>query len=167
MALSYSILAVSAIVFSIYYLKVPKDHTELGNLSSSITKGPFVQDFWPEHGFVDLAYGKTHYYFIGPKNGRKLIFVHGISSPPPTIASFLEKLASKGYRILCYDLYGRGYSDSPGTIYNDGLFISQLAMLIQKLGFENACILGYSLGGAITAGYGTLFLIEFLDSQKR
>jgi hypothetical protein len=94
-------IAVLSVIVAAYYFKVPGDHHDLGNLHQS-PKGPFPQDFWPEHGYVELAHGPTHYYLLGPKDGKKLVFVHGITSPPPTIATFLEKLAAKGYRVLCY-----------------------------------------------------------------
>jgi hypothetical protein len=95
-------IATVAVLGLAYYFTVPGDHEELGNLRHATKPGPFKEDFWPEHGYVDLGSGKTHYYLLGPADGQKLVFVHGITSPPPTISSFLERLASKGYRVLCY-----------------------------------------------------------------
>lgn len=46
-----------------------------------------------------------------------------------------------------YDLWGRGYSQAPPTVYNEALYTSQLAMLLQKVGWDNADIIGVSLGG--------------------
>ncbi|KAJ3306571.1 hypothetical protein HDV03_004700 [Kappamyces sp. JEL0829] len=118
---------------------------------------PFRADTWPEHGWVDLPFGLTHYYVFGPEDGQKLVFVHGMTSPAPTLKAFLDCLAAKGYRILAYDLYGRGYSASPGVVFDDGLLISQLATLLHKLAWGKTYIVGYSLGGAITTGYVTRY----------
>ncbi|KAI8897338.1 Alpha/Beta hydrolase protein [Globomyces pollinis-pini] len=153
---SYEIALTGSLLtmFGLYKYYLPSDTGNLGSLKDTkSTIVTFKEDHWPEHGYVDLPYGKTHYYFIGPKNGKRLVFVHGISTPAPCLPRLFDILASKGYRILCYDLYGRGYSDSPGTIYNNGLFIVQLANLLQYFDWKGATIIGYSLGGAVTAGF--------------
>lgn len=48
-----------------------------------------------------------------------------------------------------YDLWGRGYSQAPYTIYDEALYTSQLAMLLQKVGWENTDVIGVSLGGKV------------------
>lgn len=55
------------------------------------------------------------------------------------------------------ELYGRGYSDSPGVVYDDVLFVNQLVGLLLKLGWDKPSIIGYSLGGAIATGYISRF----------
>jgi hypothetical protein len=100
-----ALLTALAVAVGVYYTIVPGDDEELGTLKDSKVPGPFREDFWPEHGYFELSHGKTHYYLLGPKDGKKLVFVHGITSPPPTISCFLEKLAAKGYRLLCYGAF--------------------------------------------------------------
>jgi len=66
-------------------------------------------------------------------------------------------LANKGFRVLLYDLYGRGYSDCPPPPYVPKLYITQLALLMQKIGWTNADIVGLSMGGGITASFASTF----------
>jgi pimeloyl-ACP methyl ester carboxylesterase len=49
------------------------------------------------------------------------------------------------------------YSDSPGTVFNEGLFVSQLNDLLVAMNWGRTIIMGYSLGGAITSGYVSRF----------
>lgn len=54
-------------------------------------------------------------------------------------------LAAKGYRVLLYDLYGRGYSDAPQTTHDAALYVTQLALLMQHIRWEKANIVGVSM----------------------
>ncbi|KAI8897339.1 Alpha/Beta hydrolase protein [Globomyces pollinis-pini] len=142
------------LVYGAYKYYVPSEYGDLGSLrNSKATEVLFKENHWEEHGYVDLPHGTTHYYFLGPADGKRIVFVHGMVTPSPVISPFLDLLAERGYRILCFDLYGRGYSDSPGVIYDNGLFIAQLANLLQYFNWKNVTVMGYSLGGAIAAGY--------------
>ncbi|KAF8653442.1 hypothetical protein AX16_003917 [Volvariella volvacea WC 439] len=67
------------------------------------------------------------------------------------------QLASRGYRVLLYDLYGRGYSDAPQTKYDATLYATQLALLMQHLKWDKAFIAGVSMGGGITAAFTAFF----------
>jgi len=67
------------------------------------------------------------------------------------------ELASRGYRVLLYDLYGRGYSDAPQTTYDAYLYTTQLALLMQYIRWHKAMIVGYSMGGGIAAAFTTQF----------
>lgn len=55
--------------------------------------------------------------------------------------------ADNGHHVLVYDLWGRGYSQAPAANYDDSLYTSQLAMLLQKVGWEKTNVIGVSLGG--------------------
>lgn len=43
------------------------------------------------------------------------------------------------------DLYGRGYSDAPQTTYDSNLYITQLALLMQHVRWDNAHMVGVSM----------------------
>lgn len=43
------------------------------------------------------------------------------------------------------DLYGRGYSDAPSVTYDVNLYTTQLALLLQYIGWEKAHIVGFSM----------------------
>lgn len=43
------------------------------------------------------------------------------------------------------DLYGRGYSDAPQATYDTSLYVTQLALLMQYIGWDKANIVGVSM----------------------
>ncbi|KAI8924127.1 Alpha/Beta hydrolase protein [Entophlyctis helioformis] len=144
--------ATAAAVLYAYYKVVPSNTDLLGSLADvRAASPPYPEKFWPTSAYADLPFGKTHYFLLGPENGKKVVFIHGISCPGPCFPEFLNGLADKGYRVLVYDHYGRGYSESPGTHYSEQLYVAQLALLLQKIGWTKTSVVGYSLGGAIAA----------------
>jgi pimeloyl-ACP methyl ester carboxylesterase len=54
-------------------------------------------------------------------------------------------MASNGFRVLLYDLFGRGYSDSPSVKHNEHLYVAQLALLLRHVNWQSAALVGYSL----------------------
>ena len=61
------------------------------------------------HAFVDLPSGRTHYEAIGA--GPAVILIHGVSGPLQTWEKTATALVDAGYRVIRYDLFGRGFSD--------------------------------------------------------
>ncbi|KAI8924126.1 Alpha/Beta hydrolase protein [Entophlyctis helioformis] len=149
-----SCVATTAAVLYAYNKMVPARNVAMGNLADvTDASSPFKEDFWPSSAYVDLPFGKTHYYLLGPEDGKKVVFVHGITSPGSCYPSFINALVESGHRVLVYDHYGRGFSAAPGAIYSEQLYVAQLALLLHKLGWTKTSIIGYSLGGAITANF--------------
>ncbi|KAL2913245.1 hypothetical protein HK105_207247 [Polyrhizophydium stewartii] len=149
--------AAGTAVLLAYWMHVPSDHGELGNLADVSMESPYNEKFWETSAYADLPLGKTHYFLLGPPDGKKVVFVHGISCPGPCFPTFFNKLAERGYRVLVYDHYGRGYSSSPGMPHSQDLYVAQLALLLQKVGWTHFNIIGYSLGGAITAHFAAKY----------
>lgn len=103
--------------------------------------------------FVALADGVTHYELGGPENGKPVVLVHGFSTPYFIFDTTFNFLVKAGFRVLRYDLFGRGYSDRPHVDYNIQLFVRQLIQLLDALGFEQINLIGLSMGGPITAAF--------------
>jgi pimeloyl-ACP methyl ester carboxylesterase len=104
--------------------------------------------------FIELPDGITHYELGGPPSGQSVVLVHGFSVPyyiwDPTFAA----LTKNGFRVLRYDLYGRGYSDRPNTRYDANLFVRQLLHLLTALQFPTPVhLIGLSMGGPITVAF--------------
>ena len=114
--------------------------------------------------FTKLSDGVTHYQWHGPVKGPVLVMVHGLSTPSWVFDGLVPGLAHMGFRVLTYDLYGRGYSDRPRTPQTRHFFIRQLRELLedQKVG-EEFSLFGYSMGGAIA----TIFAAEEPDRVDR
>jgi pimeloyl-ACP methyl ester carboxylesterase len=101
--------------------------------------------------FVNLCDGITHYELGGPENGQVVVLIHGFSIPLQIWNPVFHSLAEAGFRVLRYDLYGRGFSDRPPKSYNQDLFDQQLLDLLKALAVEIPVdLIGLSMGGAIS-----------------
>ncbi|MBT3390074.1 MAG: alpha/beta hydrolase [Chloroflexi bacterium] len=104
--------------------------------------------------FVQLSAGFTHYELSGPADAPLVVLVHGFSVPYFIWQPTFEFLTQSGYRVLRYDLYGRGYSDRPRTCYDLDLFDRQLLELIDALELRTPFrLIGLSMGGVIAANF--------------
>ncbi len=104
--------------------------------------------------FAKLSQGVTHYQWLGPARGPVLVAVHGLTTPSPVWYAIAEKLSALGYRVLVYDLYGRGFSDAPRGVQDGDFFARQLMDLLEHQGLdEDVTLMGYSMGGSIVSHF--------------
>jgi len=104
--------------------------------------------------FISLLDGITHYQLDGPVDGPQVVLVHGFSVPYFIWDPTFEALVKAGYRVLRYDLFGRGYSDRPFVRNDQELFNRQLVDLLDALNLPTVdALLGLSMGGVITASF--------------
>ncbi len=104
--------------------------------------------------FAELSDGITHYRWIGPVRGPVAVCVHGLTTPSMVWQEIASDLAELGYRVLVYDLYGRGYSDRVRGSYGRDLFQRQLTELLAHEGVtDDITLIGYSMGGSIATGF--------------
>ena len=104
--------------------------------------------------FIVLPKGVTHYELSNPQAKKTVVFVHGFSVPGFIFDPTFEFLTQSGFRVLRYDLFGRGYSDRPRAHYNIDLFIKQLKDLLDALRLTSPVnLIGLSMGGPITATF--------------
>jgi pimeloyl-ACP methyl ester carboxylesterase len=83
-----------------------------------------------------------------------IVLVHGFSVPYFIWDPTFEALLKAGFRVLRYDLYGRGYSDRPFAPNELALFDRQLIELLDALSIDQIhAILGLSMGGVIAANF--------------
>ena len=107
-----------------------------------------------EGDFAELSQGVTHYQWIGPLRGPVAVCVHGLTTPSFVWRGLARGLAGWGYRVLIYDLYGRGCSDRPGGLQDRAFFLTQLDDLLAHEGIDDDITLfGYSMGGAIATAF--------------
>ncbi len=104
--------------------------------------------------FVQLFDGVTHYELGGPADGQPLVLVHGFSVPYFVWDPTFQALTEAGFRVLRYDLFGRGFSDRPGVDYDFDLFDRQLFELVETLEVGKPfALIGLSMGGPIIADF--------------
>jgi len=104
--------------------------------------------------FAKLSRGVTHYQWLGPARGPIIVCVHGLTTPSPVWYAIAEGLSALGFRVLLYDLYGRGFSDAPLGVQNGAFFAEQLNELLDHQEVtEDVTILGYSMGGSVSTAF--------------
>jgi pimeloyl-ACP methyl ester carboxylesterase len=104
--------------------------------------------------YLKLSAGVTHYELTGPAGGKVVVLVHGFSVPMFNWDPQVKALTGAGFRVLRYDLYGRGYSDRPKAQYDAVLFVTQLRDLLDALKItEPVSLVGLSLGGPVVAHF--------------
>jgi pimeloyl-ACP methyl ester carboxylesterase len=104
--------------------------------------------------FIHLSDGNTHYELAGPESGRVVVLIHGFSVPYYLWDQTFDPLVKAGFRVLRYDLYGRGFSDRPHVHYNAELYDRQLADLLTALHLQTpADLVGSSMGGPIAVTF--------------
>ena len=108
--------------------------------------------------FIDLKHGRIHYRYFGPQTAPLAVCVHGLTTPSFVFEALADGLVAKGYRVLVYDHYGRGFSDRPTAAQDREFFVSHLDELLNALGeHEKFLLIGYSMGGAVAAAYTAAF----------
>jgi pimeloyl-ACP methyl ester carboxylesterase len=104
--------------------------------------------------FARLSQGVTHYRWLGAARGPVAVCVHGLTTPSFVWEGLAQGLGKLGFRVLVYDLYGRGYSDSVPGPQDRAFFLRQLDDLLahEKLDGD-LTLIGYSMGGAIATAW--------------
>lgn len=104
--------------------------------------------------FLETPDGFVHYELEGPENGQPVVLVQGFSNPIFIYEPLSKRLQKEGYRVLRFDLFGRGLSDRPDTTYNPDLFDRQLSNLLNSLNIQKQIYLvGTSMGGVIVTNF--------------
>ncbi len=106
---------------------------------------------------VTLSEGKTYFELAGPETYARsavpVVLIHGFSVPSFIWESTFIGLVKAGFRVLRYDLYGRGYSDRPSGRYDLARFDRQAIDLITALDLPTPVdVVGLSMGGAVAVG---------------
>lgn len=104
--------------------------------------------------FLETPDGFVHYEWEGPENGQPVVLVQGFSNPIFIYEPLSKRLQEEGYRVLRFDLFGRGLSDRPDTTYNPDLFDRQLSNLLNSLNIQKKIyLIGTSMGGVIVTNF--------------
>ena len=115
---------------------------------------------YPSGGaFADLPGGKTWYQLAGPARGAPVVLIHGFSLPACVWDGTFEHLAGVGFRVLRYDLYGRGRSARPSDCsYGLDCYVEQLAALADAIPLRAPVgLVGLSMGGPIAAAFAARY----------
>ena len=106
--------------------------------------------------FIKLPTGNTHYQIAG--QGEAVVLVHGYATPYFIYDGIYSRLVDAGYKVLRYDLYGRGYSERVAADYSPEFFALQLKELTDALLPDESFVLaGTTVGGSICAAVSTMY----------
>ena len=133
------LLAALALPLIIEARRKPMDANARGDLPGSL---------------ATLPQGITYYQWFGPQRGPIVVCVHGLTTPSFVWQGLANAMGAMGYRVLVYDLFGRGYSDRISGPQDSGFFLQQLDDLLEDQDIRaDFTLLGYSMGGAIATAY--------------
>ena len=129
----------------------------------------------PPGQFLETKHGTTHYVLEGPPDGKLLILQHGLGGNLSVFDKIASKMASQNFRVLRYDLYDRGYSQTDPKRYPIGggiwsgsshpidftleVYVEQLREVLIQLELENQDMIhiGHSNGGVTGIGYASKY----------
>lgn len=104
--------------------------------------------------FVQLHDGITHYELSHPAADRTIILLSGATVPFYLWDPTRDALVGKGFRVLRYDYFGRGFSDRPKLRYDLATYDGQLTELLDTLDIRGPVdVAGISMGGVIAANF--------------
>jgi len=108
-----------------------------------------------EENFVQLSHGKVYYeYHNREEKGPLVVCMHGITWWSFCFRMLTEDLKQAGFRVILFDFYGRGLSNTPLVDYKPDLFVHQAIELLEKLEIKDKFfLLGLSMGGMIASHF--------------
>ncbi len=140
----FTLLALLVIVAVTPYLLGDMEPVSLDDEHRKAAPGQFVGD----------SGRQTHYESVGPADAQPVVLIHGIGSWLYVWDPLVPELTSSGFRVIRYDMFGRGYSDRPNHRYDADFFDRQLLDLLQALDIKVPVdLVGWSAGGAISANF--------------
>lgn len=104
--------------------------------------------------FIECRDGITHYEMTGPEGGEVVVFAGSLTTPLFYWDQLVDALHARGFRTVTFSAYGRGYSDRVQAIYDEALFVRQIADLTQRLNLvEPFHLVGASMGALVAMAF--------------
>jgi pimeloyl-ACP methyl ester carboxylesterase len=101
-----------------------------------------------QHRYIDLGEGVTiHIADAGPAEGPPVMLVHGFPENWWEWHDLIGPLAADGYRVLCPDLRGAGWSSAPRSRYTKAEKAEDLAAVLDHLGIGPVKLVAHDWGG--------------------
>lgn len=107
--------------------------------------------------FIDSSAGSIRYLDLGPRRAETVILIHSFNGFIESWREQTATLEAAGYRVIAYDLYGRGLSDLPDGPLSLSVFTGQLSELMEAVGVHRAHLVGGSFGAVIAAEFSQTY----------
>ena len=123
----------------------------LSYVVEALRRGPVAPerlDWAPDltAAYADIGGVKLRYITAG--RGPALVLLHTLRTQLDMFQKVVPALGGQ-FRVYAVDFPGHGYSDIPGIEYTPELFRSAAERFLEKLGIENALVVGESIGGSV------------------
>jgi pimeloyl-ACP methyl ester carboxylesterase len=103
-----------------------------------------------QHRFVEVGHGITiHVADAGPTDGPPVMLVHGFPQNWWQWRHLIGPLAADGYRVLCPDLRGAGWSSAPVDRYLKNEMADDLAAVLDRLEVAPVTVVAHDWGGPV------------------
>ena len=103
-----------------------------------------------EHRFIDVGGGVTiHVADAGPTDGPPVMLIHGFPQSWWEWHELITPLAADGYRVLCPDLRGAGWSSAPRDRYFKTDMADDLAAVLDHLNVGPVRLVAHDWGGPV------------------
>ena len=99
-----------------------------------------------EHRYVNARGLLMHAALAGPEGGDPVVLVHGWPQHWWIWRGVVPRLVDAGYRCICLDLRGHGWSEAPPDGYEKEQFASDILAALDELGVERFKMIGHDWG---------------------
>jgi pimeloyl-ACP methyl ester carboxylesterase len=103
----------------------------------------------PDGRIFKLADGDLQVAEHGPRSGSPIVLIHCFSCAMNWWDGMVP-LLDRDHRVITVDLLGHGGSEKPGSGYTPPNQAKVVGEALERLGVENATVVGHSLGGSVT-----------------
>jgi pimeloyl-ACP methyl ester carboxylesterase len=100
-----------------------------------------------EHRFVDAGGLRMHVAEAGERSAPPVLLLHGWPQHWYEWRHLIGPLSGAGYRVICPDLRGFGWTDAPARGYEKEQLASDVLALMDAMGLERVRLVGHDWGG--------------------
>ncbi|MBQ4852401.1 alpha/beta fold hydrolase [Pseudoalteromonas sp. MMG012] len=103
--------------------------------------------------YLKSELGSTRYQIYGENNQKTIILIPASNGYVEQWDPNVAPLVNAGYKVVVYDLFGRGLSSRPDVDLTLSVFTEQLDSVIREVEADRVFLIGSSFGGIIAAEY--------------
>ena len=100
-----------------------------------------------EHRYVDAGGLRMHVALAGDEAGEPVVLLHGWPQHWWIWRGVVPALAGAGYRCICIDLRGHGWTGAPPDGYEKEQFATDVLAALDELGVRRFRLIGHDWGG--------------------